>query len=138
MINTALTGMRCRATKEIRSHQGLISRFTEGTIHSMILLISGVTSLVSIAITVSPTTLILSRLKSSMKNSVLSAYRGRQCKIVPRGLHCMKIPSPNPGRFDGKKRLTLSKSCDLSAPLTSGTGVAKRFGSLATSRGLGR
>jgi hypothetical protein len=32
MMNTALTGMRCRATKEIRGHQGLIRRFTEGTI----------------------------------------------------------------------------------------------------------
>lgn len=32
MIDTSLTGKRCRATKEIRSHQGLTRRFTEGTI----------------------------------------------------------------------------------------------------------
>jgi hypothetical protein len=32
MINTMLTGMRCRATKDIRSHQGLTRRFTEGTV----------------------------------------------------------------------------------------------------------
>ncbi len=32
MINTRLTGMRCRATKDIRSHQGLTRRFTEGTV----------------------------------------------------------------------------------------------------------
>ena len=32
MINSSLTGRRCRATKEIRSYQGLTGRFTEGTI----------------------------------------------------------------------------------------------------------
>ncbi len=32
MIDTSLTGRRCRTTKEIRSHQGLTRRFTEGTI----------------------------------------------------------------------------------------------------------
>ena len=32
MINSSLTGRRCRATKEIRSYQGLTRRFTEGTI----------------------------------------------------------------------------------------------------------
>lgn len=32
MIDTSLTGTRCRATKEIRSHQGRTGRFTEGTI----------------------------------------------------------------------------------------------------------
>jgi len=32
MIDTSLTGRRCRATKEIISHQGLTRRFTEGTI----------------------------------------------------------------------------------------------------------
>jgi len=32
LIDTSLTGRRCRATKEIRSHQGLTRRFTEGTI----------------------------------------------------------------------------------------------------------
>lgn len=32
MIDTSLTGRRCRATKEIRSYQGLTKRFTEGTI----------------------------------------------------------------------------------------------------------
>jgi hypothetical protein len=32
MIDTSLTGGRCRATKEIRSHQGLTRRFTDGTI----------------------------------------------------------------------------------------------------------
>ncbi len=32
MIYTSLTGRRCRATKEIRSHRGLTRRFTEGTI----------------------------------------------------------------------------------------------------------
>ena len=31
-IDTNLTGRRCRATKEIRSHQGLTRRLTEGTI----------------------------------------------------------------------------------------------------------
>ena len=32
MIDTSLTGTRCRATKEIRSHHGRITRLTEGTI----------------------------------------------------------------------------------------------------------
>lgn len=32
MIDTSLTGRRCRATKEIRSHHGLTRRFTERTI----------------------------------------------------------------------------------------------------------
>ncbi len=32
MIDTSLMGRRCRATNEIRSHQGLTRRFTEGTI----------------------------------------------------------------------------------------------------------
>jgi hypothetical protein len=32
MVDTSLTGMRCRATKEIRSHQGLVRRFSEGII----------------------------------------------------------------------------------------------------------
>ena len=32
MIDTSLTGMRCRATKDIRYHQGITRRFTEGTI----------------------------------------------------------------------------------------------------------
>lgn len=32
MIDTSLMGTRCRATKAIRSHQGLTKRLTEGTI----------------------------------------------------------------------------------------------------------
>lgn len=32
MIDTSLTGVRCRATKVVRSHRGLIKRSTEGTI----------------------------------------------------------------------------------------------------------
>ena len=32
MVDTSLTGMRCHATKEIRSHQGLIRRCSEGII----------------------------------------------------------------------------------------------------------
>ena len=32
MVGTSLTGMRCRATKEIRSHQGLVRRYSEGII----------------------------------------------------------------------------------------------------------
>jgi len=32
MIDTTLAGVRCRATKEIRSHQGVTARYTEGTI----------------------------------------------------------------------------------------------------------
>jgi hypothetical protein len=32
MVDTSLTGMRCRATKEIRSHQGLVRRYSEGII----------------------------------------------------------------------------------------------------------
>jgi hypothetical protein len=32
MVDASLTGMRCRATKEIRSHRGLIRRDTEGII----------------------------------------------------------------------------------------------------------
>ncbi len=32
MIDTSLTGMRCRATKEIRSHRGLVRRYSEGLI----------------------------------------------------------------------------------------------------------
>jgi len=36
MINLSQNGMRCRATKEIRTHEGLIRRFTEGTIQDVI------------------------------------------------------------------------------------------------------
>ena len=36
MINMSLTSMRCRATKEIKSHHGLTMIFTEGTIQSAI------------------------------------------------------------------------------------------------------
>ena len=36
MINLSQNGMRCRATKEIRTHEGLIRRFTEGTIQGVI------------------------------------------------------------------------------------------------------
>jgi hypothetical protein len=32
MLPTELLGMKCRATREIRSHRGLIRRSTEGTI----------------------------------------------------------------------------------------------------------
>jgi hypothetical protein len=36
MINMSQNGMRCRATKEIRTHEGLIRRFTDGTIQGVI------------------------------------------------------------------------------------------------------
>lgn len=36
MINLSQNGMRCRTTKEIRTHEGLIRRFTEGTIQGVI------------------------------------------------------------------------------------------------------
>jgi hypothetical protein len=36
MINLSQNGMRCRAMKEIRTHEGLIRRFTEGTIQGVI------------------------------------------------------------------------------------------------------
>jgi hypothetical protein len=36
MINLNQNGMRCRTTKEIRTHEGLIRRFTEGTIQDVI------------------------------------------------------------------------------------------------------
>jgi len=32
VIDTSLSGMRCRATREVRSRQGLIRRSTEGTV----------------------------------------------------------------------------------------------------------
>jgi hypothetical protein len=32
MINKMLTGIRCRATKDVRSYRGLTRRFTEGTV----------------------------------------------------------------------------------------------------------
>jgi len=32
MVDTSLTGMRCRATKEIRSYQGIVRRYSEGII----------------------------------------------------------------------------------------------------------
>jgi hypothetical protein len=32
MLDTSLTGTRCRATKEIRSHQGLVRRYSKGII----------------------------------------------------------------------------------------------------------
>ena len=32
MIDTSLEGVRCRATQEIRSHQGSVRRSTEGTV----------------------------------------------------------------------------------------------------------
>ena len=31
-MDTALVGMKCRSTRDIRSHRGLIRRSTEGTI----------------------------------------------------------------------------------------------------------
>ena len=36
MINRSQKGMRCRTTREIRTHGGLIRRFTEGTIKGVI------------------------------------------------------------------------------------------------------
>ncbi|HXV78485.1 MAG TPA: hypothetical protein VEG60_01265 [Candidatus Binatia bacterium] len=36
MINLNQNGMKCRATKEIRTHHGLIRRLTEGTIQGVI------------------------------------------------------------------------------------------------------
>jgi hypothetical protein len=36
MINQSQKGMRCCTTKEIRTHGGLIRRFTEGTIQGVI------------------------------------------------------------------------------------------------------
>jgi hypothetical protein len=36
MINLSQNSMRCRATKEIRTHEGLVRRFTEGTIQGVI------------------------------------------------------------------------------------------------------
>ena len=36
MISLSQNGMRCRATKEIRTHEGLVRRFTEGTIQGVI------------------------------------------------------------------------------------------------------
>ena len=36
MIKMSQNGMRCRATKEIRTHEGLIRRFTDGTIQGVI------------------------------------------------------------------------------------------------------
>ena len=36
MINLRKSGMRCRARREIRTHEGLIRRFTEGTIEAVI------------------------------------------------------------------------------------------------------
>ena len=36
MLNQNQIGMRCRATREIRTHEGLIRRFTEGTIQGII------------------------------------------------------------------------------------------------------
>ena len=32
MVDSSVTGMRCRATKEIRIHRGLIRRYSEGVI----------------------------------------------------------------------------------------------------------
>ena len=32
MVDTSLTGTRCRATKGIRSYQGLVRQYSEGTI----------------------------------------------------------------------------------------------------------
>ena len=36
MINQSQNGMRCRATTAIRAHQGLVRRFTEGTIQGVV------------------------------------------------------------------------------------------------------
>jgi hypothetical protein len=36
MINLSKSGVRCRATREIRTHEGLIRRFTEGTIEAVV------------------------------------------------------------------------------------------------------
>ena len=36
MINLSKSGMRCHATRAIRTHEGLIGRFTEGTIKAVI------------------------------------------------------------------------------------------------------
>ena len=36
MISAIQKGMRCRTTKEIRTHSGRLGRFTEGTIQGVI------------------------------------------------------------------------------------------------------
>jgi hypothetical protein len=36
MINGIQKGMRCRTTKMIRTHAGLVGRFTEGTIQGLL------------------------------------------------------------------------------------------------------
>jgi hypothetical protein len=58
-------GMRCRATREIRTHEGLIRRFTEGTIQAVIDNL-GVNLLTSDGTTVLSRTYSSMRLKSQM------------------------------------------------------------------------
>ena len=65
LINSSQDGMRCRATKEIRTHEGLIRRFTEGTIQGVIDNL-GRDLLTSDGITVLPLTYSSMRLKSQM------------------------------------------------------------------------
>ena len=36
MVNGIQKGMRCRTTKMIRTHGGLVGRFTEGTIQGLV------------------------------------------------------------------------------------------------------
>jgi hypothetical protein len=36
MVDMTRTGIRCRAIREVRSHRGVVKRFTEGTIRHQI------------------------------------------------------------------------------------------------------
>ena len=63
--------MRCRATKEIRTHEGLIRRFTDGTIQGVIDNLGRQLIKVQWDIAVLPRTCFSMRLKSQMAYNFL-------------------------------------------------------------------
>ena len=70
MSNLSQNGRRCRATKEIRTHEGLIGRFTEGPFR-VLSITWGVNLLTSNGIAVLPRTRFSMRLKSQMAHNFL-------------------------------------------------------------------
>jgi hypothetical protein len=72
MINGIQKGMRCRTTKVIRTHGGLLGRFTEGTIQG-VMITSGASLLASNGIAVLPRTSLSTISKSQLAANQRSA-----------------------------------------------------------------
>ena len=80
MLNQNQIGMRCRATREIRTHEGLIRRFTEGTIQ-VSLITWGVNLLMFDGTMVLARTYFSMRLKSRMDWNFLPRSSNRRASL---------------------------------------------------------